>query len=263
MKMPFPGIDPYLEHPILWEPVHVRLINAIAEQLQPNLDPRYITSIEERVYLELPPHRVPDVKMHEVASPGGTVAVAEPVADTAVMLCVGECEVRQGRVEILDSYNDLKLVAVIEVVSPTNKAAGPGRESYLSKQAELLARDCHLIEIDLIRRGAHVLAIPEWRIVQESLEHEYLGCVSRFPKRNWYEVYPIRLRHRLPRIKIPLSPPDPDVALDLQSTLERVYEMGRCARRLKYHEPCVPRLFPTTRPGRTSACKPTVRLTRS
>ena len=35
MTYPFPGMDPYLEHPVLWESVHTRLIVAIANQLQP------------------------------------------------------------------------------------------------------------------------------------------------------------------------------------------------------------------------------------
>jgi hypothetical protein len=56
-------------------------------------------------------------------------------------------EIHETRVEILDSYNELKLVALIEVVSPSNRAAGPGRVSYKAKQAETFSRDCHLVEI--------------------------------------------------------------------------------------------------------------------
>jgi hypothetical protein len=51
MNFPFPGMDPYLEHPVLWEPVHARLVIALANQLQPRLDPRYVASIEERVFI--------------------------------------------------------------------------------------------------------------------------------------------------------------------------------------------------------------------
>ena len=28
MKMPFPGMDPYLEHPVLWQSVHARFMVA-------------------------------------------------------------------------------------------------------------------------------------------------------------------------------------------------------------------------------------------
>ena len=51
---------------------------------------------------------------------------------------VDNLEIHETRVEILDSYNELKLVALIEFVSPTNKAAGPGRVSYEAKQVETL-----------------------------------------------------------------------------------------------------------------------------
>jgi hypothetical protein len=164
MNTPFPGMDPYLEHPVLWESVHARLIVAIANQLQPRLDPRYVASIEERVFVEGPQRRIPDIWVQKVADGGGAaVALAEAEADTAVVVEVEDLELHETRVEILDAYNNMKLVALIEVVSPTNKAAGPGRESYVAKQQETLARDCHLVEIDLLRRGRHVLSIPAWR----------------------------------------------------------------------------------------------------
>ena len=66
MNCPFPGKDPYLEHPVLWEGVHARLMVAIANQLQPKLDPRYVASIEERVFIEGPQRRMPDVRIQKV-----------------------------------------------------------------------------------------------------------------------------------------------------------------------------------------------------
>jgi hypothetical protein len=240
MNAPFPGMDPYLEHPVLWESIHARLIPAIANQLQPRLDPRYVASIEERVFVEGPQRRIPDIWVQKTSNTG-PVAVAEPDTDTAVVLEVNDLEIHESRVEILDLYNSMKLVAVIEVVSPTNKAAGPGRESYLDKQREILARECHLIEIDLLRRGRHVLSIPDWR-AQELQPYDYLVCVSRWPERNRYHLYSRKLRERLPRLRVPLAEGDPDVPLDLQSALEQVYVEGRYMRRVRYDEPCIPSL---------------------
>ncbi len=54
MATPFPGMDPYLEHPILWSSVHMRLIVALANQLRPRVRPRYVASVEERVFIEGP-----------------------------------------------------------------------------------------------------------------------------------------------------------------------------------------------------------------
>jgi Protein of unknown function (DUF4058) len=241
MKCPFPGMDPYLEHPVLWESVHARLMVAIANQLQPKLDPRYVASIEERVFIEGPQRRIPDEWIQKVSDAEGMTALADPESDTALIVEVDDLEIRESRVEILDSYNELKLIALIEVVSPTNKAAGPGRTSYKAKQAETLARDCHLIEIDLLSHGRHVLCIPEWRL-KPFEPFDSLCCVSRWPLRNRFELYPRPLRQRLPRLKIPLADEDADATLDLQVAFEQVYVDGRYWRRIRYDEKCMPRL---------------------
>ena len=111
MNYPFPGMDPYLEHPVLWESVHARLIVAIANQLQPRLDPRYIASIEERVFIEGPQRRIPDVWIQRVQQESEESALAEGESDTAVIVEVENLEIHERRVEILDSYNGMRLVA--------------------------------------------------------------------------------------------------------------------------------------------------------
>jgi hypothetical protein len=243
MNYPFPGMDPYLEHPVLWEGVHARLIVAIANQLQPKLDPRYIASIEERVFMEGPQRRISDVWIQKVLEERGSTQPAESDSDTAVIVEVEDLEIHETRVEILDAYREMRLVALIEVVSPTNKAAGPGRVSYKAKQSETLARECHLVEIDLLRHGRHMLSIPEWR-VKLLKPFDSLCCVNRWPARNRFELYPRTLRQRLPRLRIPLADEDPDAILDLQAALEQVYVEGRYARRARYDQKCKPRLKP-------------------
>ncbi len=39
MSSPFPGMNPYLEHPTLWSGIHHRLITAIANDLAPKIRP--------------------------------------------------------------------------------------------------------------------------------------------------------------------------------------------------------------------------------
>jgi Protein of unknown function (DUF4058) len=41
MPSPFPGMDPYLEHPEVWPGFHLLLIAALAESLTPQLRPKY------------------------------------------------------------------------------------------------------------------------------------------------------------------------------------------------------------------------------
>jgi hypothetical protein len=43
-------MDPYLEHPSAWPNVHHRLMTAIADDLAPQLLPKYQVLIEERIY---------------------------------------------------------------------------------------------------------------------------------------------------------------------------------------------------------------------
>ena len=197
---------------MLWEGVHARLMVVIANQLQPKLDPRYVASIEERVFIEGPQRRVTDVWIQKVRDADEMTVLADTESDTAVIVEVDDLEIHETRVEILDSYNELKLVALIEVVSPTNKAAGPGRVSFKAKQEETLARECHLIEIDLLSHGRHVICIPEWRI-KPFKPFDSLCCVSRWPARNRFELYPRTLRQRLPRLRIPASRRGPDTTL--------------------------------------------------
>lgn len=243
MPTPFPGMDPYLEHPVLWTGVHASLIGTIRRQLAPVLRPRYIASVEERVYIEIPEEvRVPDVWIQKARN-GGTAVATLPDLAEPVVLEVPRVEVHEYYLEILDRYQDLKVVTVIEVISPTNKRAGPGREAYLKKQQSTLASECHLVEIDLLRNGDRTIGVPESRL-SALRPFEYLISVNRWPKRDRFELYPLRLRNRLPRFKVPLVAPDPDVPLDVQAALEQVYEDGSYMLRVKYHGPCVPPLSP-------------------
>lgn len=51
MPTPFPGMDPYLERPGVWEEVHTRLIVAMADALGPQVRPTYRVGVEQRTYL--------------------------------------------------------------------------------------------------------------------------------------------------------------------------------------------------------------------
>ncbi len=241
--MIFPGMDPYLESPQLWPGVHSRLIVYIADLLQPLLRPRYLASVEERVYLERPDRDiVPDVRIHQHRpdAPGPAVALAG--SDAPVVVHAPPRDVHETYVAILDRQSGERVVTVIEIVSPANKYAGPGRASYLAKQEEVLRGPTHLVEIDLLRTGPHVVAVPEYA-ARQAAEYDYLVCVNRArDPRDAYELYPRRLSERLPRLRVPLAGDDPDVVLDLQAAVAQAYEAGAYADRIHYDRPCVPSL---------------------
>ncbi len=144
-------------------------------------------------------------------------------------------------INIVDTFPKFEIVTVIEITSPANKRTGPGRDSYVKKQREVLATECHLVEIDLLRGGRHVLCISEAQLTPWR-PFDYLVCVNRWPKRNRFELYRWRVRDRLPMVRVPLGDTDPDVILDLRQALEQVHVEGAYRRLIPYEDPCEPPL---------------------
>lgn len=244
MAMIFPGMDPYLETAPLWPGVHNSLVVYTRDVLQPQLRPRYVAAIEERVYVAGPDREVrPDVSVRQTRRERRSGGTALLEADAPVVVVAPAEPVRESYVAILDLTAGQRIVTVIEVVSPSNKYAGAGRESYLAKQTEVLGSDVHLVEIDLLRAGPHVLAVPESLAQARGKSYDYLVCVNRAEgPRDRYELYPRRLADRLPRLRIPLADDDPDAVLDVQAVLVQTYEAGRYRDRIDYARPCEPPL---------------------
>jgi hypothetical protein len=110
---------------------------------------------------------------------------------------------------------------------------------YREKQRKILIHGINLVEIDLLRDGLHVLAVSRDEIAKFACD--YWVCVSRGTSLGEYEIYPISVRKRLPRVSIPLRPPDADVVLDLPSVFDRCYDNSDFAREIDYNaEPGIP-----------------------
>jgi Protein of unknown function (DUF4058) len=241
-------MDPYLENPGLWPDVHHGLISDIQGLLNAQLRPEYVVRVEERTYITdetdpsfKPQLRIPDVEVvtrpgWETApfSPGGEasqVGAAEPVVATTWF----EEEIHEAFLKIIDRETR-NVVAVIEVLSPTNKLPGtPGRESFEKKRREVMNSPSHWVEIDLLR-GSRVVSVPG-----KVGPHEYLVHVSKIGLRPRGLLYPIRLWQRLPVIPIPLKPGDPDATLDLQAVLDSAYDRAGYDLEIDYRsEPRLP-----------------------
>jgi hypothetical protein len=243
MPSPFPGMDPYLEAPSFWPDVHQSLITYIRDVLQPALRPRYHARIGERLYVVETYHTLyPDVVLvsRPVREPAPVSAVATETdtaaveADTPVRVAIPPIEYREPFVEIVHAAGG-EVVTVIEVLSPTNKAPGEGHRLYRRKQQEVLDSSAHLIEIDLLSEGLLTVAITE-EVRAELDAHRYLVCVNRKPERYEFELYPVPLQRRLPRVGVPLREPDPDVVLDLQAVFVRCYDNGGYADFVDYRQ---------------------------
>jgi len=133
--------------------------------------------------------------------------------------------ITEGYIEIRQRDSG-KVVMVIEFVSPANKVGGAGRKQYLEKQEEVLRSDASLVEIDLIRVGQAVVALPHPDILKR-YHADYVGCICPGWKRNRRELYLISLRHSLPVLAIPLRENEARVPLNLQALIVHAYEAGR------------------------------------
>lgn len=237
MASAFPGMDPYLEEPVIWSGIHATLLGAFIEQLGPAVRPRYLARLEERVFLsdeEDPGYRfrVPDLRVVNAedgrrAVQGGVAvsgrSIAQPVA-----LSTPDEEVTERSIHLYDA-RDRGLVTVIELLSPTNKEPrSAGRTSFLDKRRQIYATEAHWMEIDLLRDGVRTANVPG------AGSAAYQTFLSRVVPGGGLEgetvrkafVWPMPLRERLPVIGIPLRPGDPDVALDLQHALSLVINRG-------------------------------------
>lgn len=226
MPSPFPGMDPWLEHPARFAGLHSQLVTYAVELLQPQLlDRGHFVAPNERVWLE---------ESRRDTLPGGAVMQWRPEtspvpisvveADASVKVRKFKSEHRQPFLEIFDSERR-KLITGIEFVSPSNKSKTEGRRLYRAKQVELQAAGVNLVEIDLLRRGRSiVLAQPG--LTESVMPWSYLVCLWRAHEDEDFDLYPVPIRARLPRIKIPLKQGEAEPTLDLQAVLDKAYDAG-------------------------------------
>ena len=226
MPSPFPGMDPYLEG-YLWVDVHNALASKIRQQLAPKIQPGYTVRLEVYLVQDTAPESeigilYPDVEVlrQKSALPAsirsmpidrGNLLVTPAPLTLPLMPPV---EVRIASVEIRDTASNT-LVTSIEILSPVNKRE-PGITPYRQKRQRLYNANVHLIEIDLLRRGARPFAHPRLPAVP------YLVTLTRAGAQE-VEVWPISLQDPLPIMPVPLRFPDADTPLDLAAALRDIY----------------------------------------
>ncbi len=239
MRPPFPGIDPWLEHPALWLDVHTRLITAIADTLSPVLAPHYYVGVESRIYIlqaddamlagradvAAISQRAPSARSTLPLADAGVIEVELPMRD----------EVQQRFLEVREVVTG-DLITTLEILSPYNKANQQGRQEYLLKRQNVLSTLTNLVEIDLLRAGE---PMP---LMRERVRSDYRILVSRGSHRPRAQLYPFNLRQPIPLFPLPLLPGDQEPMVDLGAILHVLYERARFDLRLDYTLPPVPPL---------------------
>ena len=227
MPSPFPGMNPYLEQPSVWEDFHMAFATQIRESLATQVRPNFLVKLEERVFIHEPSSNErrkflgkPDIALFEAsAAHESSVATFDPALNQvkSILATIPDVEIeRHAVIEIRDRL-DRQLVTMIEVLSPSNKRYGPDREQYLLKRATMMFSSASIVEIDLLRGGPR---LP----INDLPACDY--CVTVFRKANApkVEAWPIGLRDELPVIPVPLKGDFADAKLDLKALLDRVYD---------------------------------------
>lgn len=241
MDCPFPGMDPWLEHPALWPDVHNSLVAGLREALVPLVAPRYFVALERRTYLLAPEELVigrPDVSVAVAEAPrsrsGPSSSGTGEGLDVELLI---EEEIGETFLEIRDVETSV-VVTVFELLSPANKIHARGRQEYEEKRRRVLSSRTHLIELDLLRAGR---SIP---LVSPAPQSDYRLLVSRAPRRPKATLMAWNLREPIPSVRIPLAHGEDEPELGINEVVHDIYRRARFDLRLRYDRPPEPTLSP-------------------
>ena len=243
MPSPFPGMDPWLEDPDTFPEVHASLITYLRDALNAVLPAGYAARMKKIVWVDDEVRSEPDVSLFGPDRPAAGAAV-RPLAG---LLTAGtERAPEEWEEPYLEIRSDRgeRLVTAVEVLSPSNKrVGGAGRKAYQEKQKEFRLGGVNVVEVDLLRGGAHTTAVPLARLRRKgACDYHVSARVAGDPAR--FYVGPIRLADRLPRFDLPLDPTADPVPVDLQPLLDRAYDNGRYVGGVRYDRPPDPPLTP-------------------
>ena len=244
MPSVFPGMDPFIEMQE-WSDFHARYMTVLSELLTPQVRPRYVVRVERRVYLEHPwdepDQRIPDVAILErqgmSKSSLGTALLGEATTAIAAVECLlpDAAEEHHEYYLVLRDRETLRIVTLIELLSPTNKRAGSeGREQYLDKREEILQSRTNLVELDLLRGGRR---LP---MQTELPPGDYYALVRCGWRRRRAAVYAWTLQQKMPPIPVPLQKDEPEPTLDLQAALDLSYDRAAYQDSLDYSQALKP-----------------------
>ena len=246
-------MDPYLERSRWFRGLHNSLIFCLQEMLQPLLPSPYFALTDELIWMEGSERYVePDVDVLRPSSAGrredviggeegGVATLVAETEEEPVIVTVPQSPGEERTEPYLEIYaqreGEDRLVTSIEILSVTNKTLGSeGRQKYLEKQQEILSGQVSLVEIDLLRGGAHSSAVPLWMAREKAGPFDYHVSVRRFDRPGEFLIYPIPLQRRLPTIRIPLLPGDPSIPIGLPAIFQRAYDAGPYRRAVHYGE---------------------------
>jgi hypothetical protein len=231
-------MDPFIESQA-WSDFHLDFLIGVRAALVPRVEPEYVVEVQRYVFLERVDERVDFVPDAVVASAdagwrhfaGSAVATLPAVKNSIPM------PDRKGQpFLVIQTTRGRRVVTVIELLSPWNKAPGDGVQQYLQKRVQYCQALVNMVELDLLRGGQR---LPTAHALQPG---DYYAFISQPRTRPNVDVYAWTLREPLPQLPIPLADEESAVPLDLQAVFAETYHRAGYRSALDYDEPVKPPL---------------------
>lgn len=247
MPSPFPGMDPWLEHPAIFPDLHNAFIIELGNVINARLPRPYYATSGSRIWIDRSYRLVePDLNVlypssaatrssaKKRASSDGTATKPKRIH---IAQAIENDETAEWFLEIYARPGNEQLVTSIELLSPANKKPGhTGRELYQKKQDEILRSRVHLVEIDLLRGGMHTTAVPRVVLEEKCGAFDYHVSIRPFDEPDEFLIYAWTLEAELPRITVPLLPGEAAVVVNLRAILDTCYDGRNYDRRVQYRK---------------------------
>jgi hypothetical protein len=239
LRSPFPGMNPYLEHPGVWHDFHNSLVPALRNRIVAQLPENYVCNLEEQVFV----HELPESSGQLIGRADVAVSSRSDLSTSAgtASLIVGPVQVELTSVADVERllYLEIRdrqsrhLVTVVELLSPANKRPGKDRDQYVAKREQLLHSSVNLVEIDLLRRWPRMPA-------EKMPKCDYCLLVSQAERLPVAQVWPFQLSDPMPPLYIPLREADAPLKIELQSLFDEVFIAAQYARQIYESSPDPP-----------------------
>lgn len=224
---PFAGrVDFWAETPHYFSQLHSGIIAALLSQIwQPLLEKGYIASKEAS--LQIAEMRKPDIAVHAATERPGRLldyaaAAAAILAEPGIEVDLEEPELQAIHVRQADSN---KLVTVVEIISPRNKAFLPDMLKYQDGRQHLLEQGVNVVEIDLTRSIK--------RLVEHTFTAHHWYHVAVFIPGESLRIVPMD-DEPLKRCALPLV--DDVVGVELQTAYDLAYREATIAPQIEANQ---------------------------
>ena len=253
MPSPFPGFDPYIESQLNWKEFHTDFLIELKRSIMGTLPIGFVAESEVSISITKPgeprrksneletDHRVGDITIFRTEETDSQMnALAMSVfgnKEVGIALPETVPSLRPQRfVKVMDTRGEKpEVIAVIELLSPTNKS-GHGHKEYQQKQAQLLNADIHFMEIDLLRGGLYSVFVGEDEL-RERGAWDYVVTLRNLFTPNELAFWRIGLRDSLPTVYLPLTADVAPVPIKLQAVFAHCYDANFIPRRVDYAKP--------------------------